>query len=377
MVTYVLVAVNIAIFLAQVAMEAASPDEYAELLDKLMVSRHGFAWWQLITASFLHLGWMHIAGNSLFLWVFGPNIEDRLGKIGYLAFYILGGAAAMGMHLAASKNPAAGASGSIAALTGAYLIMFPKTNIKVFVLWGMVGVTWVSAWWFIGLSIIWDLAGQASGATGVAHAAHLGGDVFGAIVAYALLGLKLVPREPYDLFTSSRQAYRRQQFKAANAEATQQVKAKVGRGLGSGAGPASVPSHVLEAQEELARARAAVSDLMSKGDMPGAVAAYKKLADTYGHLPKAACLSRERQYNLANHLYAAGDYPSAAYAYERFLECYPKDSEAPAIRLLLGRLNARHLNDPVRAKALLTEAVSGLWDEQTKAMAKAELDALG
>ncbi len=107
------------------------------------------------------------------------------------------------------------------------------------------------------------------------------------------------------------------------------------------------------------------------------MAAYKKLADTYGHLPKAACLSRERQYNLANHLYAAGDYPSAAYAYERFLECYPKDSEAPAIRLLLGRLNARHLNDPVRAKALLTEAVSGLWDEQTKAMAKAELDALG
>ena len=372
-VTYALLAVNVAIFLAQVALEASSPERYEDWLNQLMVSRDAFAWWQLITASFLHLGWMHIAGNSLFLWVFGPNIEDRLGKLGFLAFYILGGMAAMGLHLLASRNPAAGASGSIAALTGAYLIMFPRTNIKVFSLWGMVGVTWIAAWWFIGFSIVWDIVGQAAGSVGVmsrtAHAAHLGGYMFGAAVAYALLAFRLVPREPYDLFTSSRQAFRRQQFKAAGLDAARKIQGKVG--------PSEVPAHVQQAQDELARARSAVGDSIAAGDMASAAAAYKKLADTYGHLPKAACLSRDKQYQLANHLCAVGDYASAAYAYERFLEAYPKDAEAPAIRLLLGRLNARHLNDPIRAKALLTEAAAGLWDEKSRAMVKAELEALG
>lgn len=368
-VTYALLVANVAIFLGQQAIMASNPDDYLRLMSKFMVSRGEFSWWQLVTASFLHLGWWHLAGNSLFLWVFGPNIEDRFGRFGFLVMYIVGGAAAMGGHLAVSQNPAAGASGSVAALTGAYLIMFPRTNIKVFSLWGYVGVTWVAAWWFIGFSIVWDIVGAASGARGVAYGAHLAGYLFGAGVAYGLLAVRLLPREPFDLFSASRQAARRTQFRAAARQTQTRIQAKVGSG--------GVSEQEAAAQQALSDARARVGALIVAGDLTGAAGAYRSLADTYGHLPRAACLPREKQYELANHLYVMKDYASAAYAYERFLECYPKDPESPSIRFLLGRINARELNDPVRAKVLLAEAVQGLWDDQTREMAKAELESLG
>jgi len=143
---------------------------------------------------FLHGGWLHIAGNMLFLWVFGNNVEDRLGRVGFVLFYVVGGLAAMLLHLAfepSSAIPTVGASGAIAAVLGAYLVLFPHARITTLVFFFI--ITWIElpasvvlvAWFvFQVLSGVGRLASGLSG--GVAYWAHVGGFAFGAAAAWLL-----------------------------------------------------------------------------------------------------------------------------------------------------------------------------------------------
>lgn len=372
-VTYALVLITVAVFLGQFAGQITAAGSLADAGDNgptaieqalaLRTQPPGvFRWWMPITYAFLHGGWLHLIGNMAFLWVFGPNLEDRLGRLRFLAFYLGGAAAAGGLHILFSRAGVVGASGAIAACTGAYLVMFPRTMIKVLGLMFYVGIFTLPAWWFIGLGIAWDLASQTlNRGSGIAHLAHLGGYAYGIGIAFFLLGTKLIPGEPYDLMSDSRQAIRRRAIKVAAGQRQKQVETHWER--------ANSP--------QLAAARAEVARLLGKGELAPAAAAYKRLANDFPASAGTTALSRRHQYDLANHYYTTGDQSAAVYAYERFLEAYPKDPEAPQIRLLLGRITARHLNDPVRAKALLTEAIAGLRDEEVRAMAKRELEALG
>jgi membrane associated rhomboid family serine protease len=335
---------------------------------------HYFRWWQFITHQFLHADMWHIAGNMLILYVFGPNIEDRLGRVWFLLFYLLGGVAAAAAQLAYSHNPLLGASGSIACCTGAYLVMFPRTQIKVFFLLGL-GLTQISAWWFITFSICMDIGSQLfggmhlpfSGGGNVAHLAHLGGYAYGAMIALVLLWLKIVPREQYDLFTVGRQAYRRRQIRAAQSEAQQRMHQHWNKPKNP---------HAQEEADALAAARADVIAKINAGNLPAAGAAYKKLADTFGNYIGGTTLSRRYQYDIANYFYSVKDHTAAIYAYERFLEAYPKDSEAPSIMLLTGLIHARNFNDPIKAKQLIAAAMKDL-DESSAGIARKELEALG
>ena len=370
LVTPVLIGVNVAVYVLQLFLSRQDPAQYDRFLSALWVSGADFRPWTLLTSAFLHAEsspW-HILGNMLFLWVFGPNIEDRFGRIGFLIFYLAGAAASGGVHALFDNNPAIGASGAVAACTGAYLVLFPRTQIKCFMLLGFIGVVRVSAWWFIVLAISWDVMLQVTGAnSGVAHAAHLGGTLFGAGVAMTLLWLKVLTREPFDLFTMGRQALRRRQFKEASLRAAAENTRRWNRSQGG------------DGQEEvdaLASARAEVIRLLGDGDMPGAGTAYRALADRFDDKPGATTLSRTHQHDLANHLYSAGKFADAAYAYERFLDAYPKESDAPRVRLLLGLIFSRQLNDPVRAKGLITEAVPRLSGSELD-MARQELESLG
>lgn len=372
-VTHALILITVAVFLAQFAGQITAAGSLAEAgesgpspIEQALALRTQppgvFRWWMPITYAFLHGGWLHLIGNMAFLWVFGPNLEDRLGRLRFLAFYLGGAAAAGGLHILFSRSGVVGASGAIAACTGAYLVMFPRTMIKVLGLMFYIGIFTLPAWWFIGLGIAWDLASQTlNRGSGIAHLAHLGGYAYGIGIAFFLLGTKLVPGEPYDLMSDSRQAIRRRTIKAAAGQRQKQVETHWER--------ANSP--------QLAAARAEVARLMGAGQTDQAAAAYKRLANDFPASAGTTALSRRHQYDLANHFYTTGDQSAAVYAYERFLEAYPKDPESPQIRLLLGRITARHLNDPVRAKALLTEAIAGLRDEEVRAMAKRELEALG
>ncbi|MFN7021552.1 MAG: rhomboid family intramembrane serine protease [Phycisphaerales bacterium] len=380
LITYFLLGVTVAMFLVQVVGQTAYAEQWRPIERELLIWGKDFKWWNLFSHAFLHGSWWHLAGNMAFLWVFGPNIEDRFGRIGFFLFYLAGAAAAGGLHAAFSPNPALGASGAIAACTGAYMIMFPRAMVKVFALFFVIGIVHMPAWWLIGLSIVWDIVSQASGARGVAHMAHLGGYMFGIGLSFGLLWAKVLPREPYDVFSLVRQRYRREQIRQAVAgkERADSQRWERARGAPSPGGSAAKPSAAEIARTQaLAAARAEVSRLVGAGEIDRAAAAYKALAEQHAAANGATVLSRRCMYDLANHYLKTGDHRAAVYAYERFLEGYPTDPEAPQVRLLLGKVSARYLNDPVRAKALILEAMGGLRDDQSREMARRELEALG
>jgi membrane associated rhomboid family serine protease len=146
----------------------------------------------IFVAMFLHGGWLHIGGNMLFLWVFGNNVEDRLGYLVYPIFYVMGGLAAAGLQIAFAPDstiPSLGASGAIGAVLGAYAVLFPNARVTTLVIFFFITVVQIRAIFVLGA---WFLLQLLSGAGelgtnvngGVAYWAHVGGFGFGALVAW-------------------------------------------------------------------------------------------------------------------------------------------------------------------------------------------------
>ena len=142
------------------------------------------AFTSLLTSQFLHGGWAHLLGNMLFLWIFGNNVEDRLGRIRFLPFYLVGGvgaALAQGFTDTNSLSPLIGASGAISAVLGAYLILFPTAKVLILLGWIPLRVpAWAVIGGFIALQFLY-LAGQSADGDSVAYWAHVGGFVAGAL----------------------------------------------------------------------------------------------------------------------------------------------------------------------------------------------------
>jgi membrane associated rhomboid family serine protease len=141
---------------------------------------HKSVWLAVLVSMFLHGGIAHLAGNLLFLWIFGNNVEDRLGRVRYVLFYVVGGVVATLTHVLLdvhSTVPMIGASGAIAAVMGAYLVWFPDAPVRtlVFVFLVRIRAKWVLTFWFL-------LQFLTSPNSGVAWAAHVGGFVFGVLV---------------------------------------------------------------------------------------------------------------------------------------------------------------------------------------------------
>jgi membrane associated rhomboid family serine protease len=167
----------------------------AEITDALESGNYlGQATIGMFTSMFLHGGWLHLLGNMLFLWIFGNNVEDRMGRILFLLFYLAGGIAAVaGQTLIdpTSTQPMIGASGAIAAVLGAYLVLFPRARIQSLVFLGFfyqlieVPAVIVLGFWFV-LQVIDGLGSLGATdevAANVAFFAHIGGFVAGAVVA--------------------------------------------------------------------------------------------------------------------------------------------------------------------------------------------------
>jgi membrane associated rhomboid family serine protease len=163
----------------------------------------------VVVSTFLHAGLLHIAGNMLFLWIFGNNIEDHLGKVKFLLFYLLGGVvAAMAHVLWAAKDlpctnesfsgcvPAVGASGAVAAVMGAYMLLFPRARVRVLVPIFIFFMMQLPAIAVLGLWFLYQFAigaQEATGATEVAWMAHVGGFVFGLAAIFLLGGRPQAP----------------------------------------------------------------------------------------------------------------------------------------------------------------------------------------
>ena len=139
----------------------------------------GIGWPALFTSMFSHGSWMHLIGNMWFLWIFGNNIEDAMGHMRFMAFFILTGLIADGAHIFLSPDssiPTVGASGAISGIMGAYFILYPKARIETFVFYHVVPIP---AWAFLGIWMGMQFLGLGAPETGdgggIAYAAHLGG----------------------------------------------------------------------------------------------------------------------------------------------------------------------------------------------------------
>ena len=155
-------------------------------------------WETAFTAMFLHANILHIAGNMLFLAVFGPTVEDRMGRVRFLGFYLLGGLAALGLQVAVapgSTSPTLGASGAIAAVLGAYILLYPRARIlTVVILIFFFTIVDLPAWTMLVLWLAFDgvlgalgVSTPFGGGAGVAYYAHIGGFAFGLLVVRALV----------------------------------------------------------------------------------------------------------------------------------------------------------------------------------------------
>jgi membrane associated rhomboid family serine protease len=149
----------------------------------------GLGWPALVTSMFLHGSWLHLIGNVWFLWIFGNNIEDSMGRLRFLAFYLLTGMAAAGAHIASAPGspiPMVGASGAISGIMGAYLVLYPRVRVRtLFIIVILIKVLRLPAWLLLGYWFLIQLlagAGAPAGAAGVAFWAHVGGFVAGVLL---------------------------------------------------------------------------------------------------------------------------------------------------------------------------------------------------
>jgi membrane associated rhomboid family serine protease len=163
-----------------------------------------------LTSMFLHGGWMHLLGNGLFLWIFGNNVEDSMGRFRFLVFYLVCGLAAAGAQIfmnPASPVPMVGASGAISGVLGAYLLLYPRVRVKVF-FWfiilirifylpaWLVLLSWIGVQIFSALPQLSKVSSEVS--SGVAVFAHIGGFAAGVILVHLFVNKELVGERTFE-----------------------------------------------------------------------------------------------------------------------------------------------------------------------------------
>jgi len=157
----------------------------------------------VLTGMFMHGGWSHIIGNMIFLWAFGPEIEDAMGHLQYLAFYLVGGIVAILAQVAINPHstvPNLGASGAIAAVMGAFIVAFPTDRIRSLLFFLIfVRVQYVPAALFIGIWFLMQLVSVGAVAQvqtgGVAYMAHVGGFIYGALATRLMEATRRIPAD--------------------------------------------------------------------------------------------------------------------------------------------------------------------------------------
>jgi membrane associated rhomboid family serine protease len=322
-----------------------------------------------VTYAFVHVSWLHLLTNLLPLYIFGNNINDRLGHVGYLAFYLAGAVfAGVGFVMAdASGLPVIGASGAVMAVMGAYLALYPRSNITILSLLFFVGTFEVPSMYLIIVFFVLDLIGNLAGSQAVAHVAHIAGLLFGFGVGMALLWLQLLPRDPFDFLALVQRWNRRRQYK---------LLVRQGYNPFAYAPPAPTPRSGAAAPDpdpnlqRIRDLRAEINEAIAHHNLPHAAILFLELQK----LDPRQVLARQAQLDVANQLASQQFYHQAADAYEQFLRHYPNFEQIEQVELMLGIVCARYLRQYDRAKALLSAALHRLHGERETAMARSELE---
>ena len=318
-INYTIIAFNVMVFITFYF----RPD-YGDIVNKFGFKPGNIELTALFTSMFLHGGLFHLAGNMLYLWIFGDNVEDILGFF-YIPFYLLAGVAASVLHTIASPEtrsmvPCIGASGAISGVLGFYMIIFPWRRVKfwywIWYFW--FGTFYLEALWAIGLWFgLQLLYGFLSGGLGgIAYWAHIGGFAFG--VGAAFFGRMII--------------------------ATFREKVDTG------------PIHVGRKfdRQTFRNPNLLLDKAIAAGNDQGYLESFRRLSRSYG----------ERRIKPEYHLKAAeilaqgNQFKQSATIYERFLLNYPLHPMAPKFRYTLGKLYLDHLNRPRKGLRYLRRSVS-------------------
>jgi len=378
--------VNYAIIAVNVALYAMGYNGAYRYIAPWLLDPNAMQLSQFFSCMFLHANWMHLLGNMLFLWVFGNAVNDRLGQLGYLMFYLAGGVlAGVGYVLLGGGAPVLGASGAIAAVTGAYLVLLPRARVTILALLVWVFMPFeVSSLYFILIQFVFNLwmslspalSGKAAG--GVAYAAHSSGYLFGIVVAMVLLAIKALPRDPFDMLNLLRTWQRRNRYRQVVAQGYDPfsfvkpgMRQQSSQWVNARAAVADAPDATRTREFDLRRD---IGEDLAHNDQAAAADKYLQLVQ----IADDTVLPQQQQLDVANQLMSSERYPAAADAYERFLKHYVPGYEYPGdIYLMLGLIYSRYLHQYDRARVLLQSAIDKLADPRKIELARADLQALG
>lgn len=362
---YALIAINFFIF----ALPYISPVSHEQLVETFMLTPIRPATWQFITYAFLHSSLMHIFGNMFFLYLFGNNVNDKLGNIGYLCFYLAGAIFSAVGHSLIRASPVVGASGAIAAVTGAYLVLFPQTLVTVFY-WFIyfVDTFEVSALYFIAFKLIfWDNIVEKRIAN-VAYDAHLCGYVFGILATLGLLSVGIISQSPFDLWAMLRRWSQRRVYRDVVASGYDPF---VGQKVMKDAKTKEVKLTAEQQQtlEKIQQIRNTISSRILERNLAAAATLYLELIG----LDSSQILPRQHLLDIANQLVSEGKHNEAAKAYESFLSAYGNYEYSEQIELMLGLLYSRYLDKPQDAIKHLDAAAGRLMDPAQSKMCREEI----
>lgn len=307
-----------------------SKAELQWMLNTFALSDTNFRFWQPITYQFLHDPgdiW-HLLGNMAFLWAFGVALESRMRWWGFALLYLTGGMAAAALQMMLQGGSAIGASGSASAVTGAFVVIFPRARITLLFLSGLFPVP---AMLLVALYVALDFFGVLGSPDGVAHWAHLGGVGYGFVVACALLATGLLKRTDLDLVFLLKQMRRRQVMRSA-------VRQADGQGPWEGA-----VSNRLQ-REATAAPKAPQARGGSMQPPPGV--SNSQLA--------------KRLHEQGTQAFARGEFDDAARLFQESLRAAPTSADADQTRLMLAVIYARKLDDPAKAREHLAAIGLGL-----------------
>jgi membrane associated rhomboid family serine protease len=339
-------------------------ENYAELNSASLLSKYAFipahpTLVSMITANFLHGGWLHIIGNMWFLWLAGAVLEDTWGRLIYPAFYIIAGVLALQVHamvFPGSFTPTIGASGAIAGLMGAFLVRFPTTKIEMgWLLFFRFYRFKMAAYWLLPLWLLTEiLYGSAGQSSGVAHWAHIGGFAFGALIAVAIrkTGLEQIAEKgiqekiswvSHPLLAEASEQMEKEQLDLAAANLQKLLREK----------PDSIDAyrmlqHIYWQKSDIPAHREALEKLLAleikANDHEGAMRTCQEFRNAGGEkLPSSLWLEFCRQ------LETQQDVSHAVDEYLELAQAYPAEKQGLLAQMAAGRIYLKRLDRPADA----------------------------
>jgi membrane associated rhomboid family serine protease len=371
---YALIAINFLIFFLSYNWPSKSnPEVLRHWAQQFMLIPARPYIWQFVSYAFLHGGIMHIGGNMFFLYLFGRNVNDKLGNAGYISFYLAGSVFSGIGHVLLGGGPVLGASGAIAAVTGAYLVLFPQTMITIFIwLIYFIDTFEISALYFIAFKmIIFDNIIYRY-TPNVAYDAHLSGYGFGILTMFVMLGTGLLSSSTFDLWSMLKHWNRRRQYREVIAGGYDPFSGNVSKKISVRQVDKGAPAANIEEYGRIQQLRSEISQRIAERNMSEAARKYLELIE----IDKNQLPPRQHLLDIANQLASENRHIEAAAVYEKFIAHYGTYEHIEQVQLMLGILYSRYLHQTELSIKHLETALAKLTDPGQAEMCRNELQRL-